>query len=101
MFPNFAPEGTIIYLGDTASKFVYFDRKALEMLGVDIEDHGKMPDVVIHHKKKNWLLLIEAVTSPGPVDPKRRGELQKLFETSKTGLVFITTFLTRKDMISP
>ena len=99
MFPNFAPEGTIIYLGDTASKFVYFDRKALEMLGVDIEDHGKMPDVVIHHKKKNWLLLIEAVTSHGQVDPKRRGELQKLFETSKTGLVFITTFLTRRDMI--
>jgi hypothetical protein len=66
---------------------------------VDIEDHGKMPDVVIHHKKKNWLLLIEAVTSHGPVDPKRRGELQKLFETSKAGLVFITTFLTRRDMI--
>lgn len=99
MFPNFAPEGTIIYLGDTASKFVYFDRKALEMLGVDIEDHGKMPDVVIHHKQKNWLLLIEAVTSHGPVDPKRRGELQKLFETSKVGLVFITTFLTRRDMM--
>ena len=31
MFPNFAPEGTIIYLGDT---FVYFDRKALEMVWI-------------------------------------------------------------------
>ena len=99
MFPNFAPDGKVIYLGDTASKFAYFDRKALEMLGVDIEDHGKMPDVVIHHQKKNWLLLIEAVTSHGPVDPKRRGELQQLFETSKAGLVFITTFLTRRDMM--
>ena len=99
MFPNFASGGKIIYLGDTASKFAYFDRSALEKLGVDIEDHGKMPDVVIHHVGENWLLLIEAVTSHGPVDPKRRGELQKLFEGSKAGLVFITTFLTRYDMV--
>jgi len=60
----------VIYLGDTADKMAYFDRAALEKLGVDIEDHGKMPDVVIHHVKKNWLLLIEAVTSHGSVDPK-------------------------------
>ena len=99
MFPNFAPEGEVIYLGDTASKFAYFDRQALENLGVDIEDHGKMPDVVIHHKKKNWLLLIEAVTSHGPVDPKRHGELKNLFAGSSAGLVFVTTFLSRKDMV--
>jgi hypothetical protein len=27
---------------------------------------------VVHHREKNWLVLIEAVTSHGPVDPKRR-----------------------------
>ena len=99
MLPNFAPDGKILYLGDTARKFAYFDRDALARLGVTIEDHGKMPDIVIHHVKKNWLLLIEAVTSHGPVDPKRRGELKELFKDSKAGLVFITAFLQRSDMV--
>ena len=33
-----------------------------------------MPDVVLYHKAKNWLLLIEAVTSHWPVDAKRHNE---------------------------
>jgi hypothetical protein len=58
-----------------------------------------MPDVLVHRKDKNWLLLIEAVTSHGPVNAKRRAELAKLFAGSKAGLVYVTTFLTRKAML--
>ena len=58
-----------------------------------------MPDVVVHHVEKNWLVLIEAVTSHGPVNPKRRQELKELFSGSKIGLVFVTAFLERKAMI--
>ncbi|MDE2103338.1 MAG: restriction endonuclease, partial [Patescibacteria group bacterium] len=61
-------------------------------------EHGKMPDVIVHHTAKNWLLLIEAVTSHGPVDAKRHEELRKLFAGSKAPLVYVTTFLTRRDM---
>ena len=43
-------------------------------------------------------MLIEAVTSHGPVDAKRRDELQALFRDSTAGLVFVTAFLTRKAM---
>jgi hypothetical protein len=57
-----------------------------------------MPDVVVFHEAKGWLVLIEAVTSHGPVNPKRRQELQQLFAGSKPGLVFVTAFLTRKDL---
>ena len=58
-----------------------------------------MPDVVIHHVEKDWLVLIEAVTSHGPVNPKRHNELKELFRESRIGLVFVTAFLTRRDMI--
>lgn len=58
-----------------------------------------MPDVVIHFTGKNWLVLIEAVTSHGPVNPKRLSELKALFASSKTGLVFVTAFLTRKSLL--
>jgi hypothetical protein len=57
-----------------------------------------MPDVVIHHKDKDWLLLCEAVTSHGPVDGKRRDELRALFRSSRAGLVFVTAFPSRSVM---
>lgn len=61
---------------------------------------AKMPDVVVHDTKRNWLLLIEAVTSAGPVDRKRRKELKDLFAGCKAGLVFVTAFSTREVMRS-
>jgi adenine-specific DNA-methyltransferase len=98
--PVFAPAGRVLYVGDTDTKFAYFDKGGLAKLGVHLEEHGKMPDVIIHYTKKNWLLLIEAVTSHGPVNPKRHQELKRLFAKSKAGLVYVTAFLTRKDMVA-
>ena len=72
--PEFVPHGRVIYVGDTGEKFAYFDTKTLASLGVKVEPHGKMPDVIIYDSKRNWLLLIEAVTSHGPISPKRREE---------------------------
>jgi hypothetical protein len=95
----FTPGGQIIYVGDTQTKWAYFDSDALREIGVKIEEHGKMPDVVVHYVEKDWLFLIEAVTSHGPVSPKRHQELIKLFAGSKIGLVFVTAFLDRRTMI--
>jgi hypothetical protein len=97
--PLFTPGGRIVYLGDTQAKWAYFDSSALTVLGLEIEEHGKMPDVAVHHTEKNWLVLIEAVTSHGPVNPKRRRELKELFSRSTAGLVFVTAFLDRRAML--
>ncbi len=97
--PLYTPGGRMIYVGDTQLKWAYYDAETLASLGVKIEEHGKMPDVVVYHTKKNWLLLIEAVTSHGPVDPKRRAELKDLFAASSAGLVFVTAFLDRRAMM--
>jgi hypothetical protein len=93
--PRFAPGSTLIYAGDTGEKFGYFDRERLNALGVTIDSHGKMPDVVLHYTERNWLLLIESVTSRGPVDAKRHEELMRLFSGSNAGLVYVTAFPTR------
>lgn len=97
--PLFTPGGHVIYVGDTEMKWAYFDSDALKELAIEIEEHGKMPDVVVHHVEKNWLVLIEAVTSHGPVNPKRRQELKNLFAGSKVGIVYVTAFLNRKNMM--
>jgi adenine-specific DNA-methyltransferase len=96
--PRFAPGGQVIYVGESGEKWAYFDADTLHNLGVVVDEHGKMPDVVIYYSANNWLLLVEAVTSHGPVDAKRRGELARLFQNSRAGLVFVTAFLNRADM---
>jgi len=95
---RFVPGGYVIYVGDTGDKWRYFDEEALRALSVTVDVHGKMPDVVIHHVEKDWLVLIEAVTSHGPVNAKRREELAALFQGARPGLVYVTAFLTRSDM---
>lgn len=97
--PLFTPGAKVIYVGDTQKKWAYFDPNALSVLGIEIEEHGKMPDVVVHYIEKNWLVLIEAVTSHGPVNPKRRRELNDLFADSNAGLVYVTAFLYRRTMM--
>lgn len=96
--PRFAPGSVLVYAGDTGDKMGYFDAALLASLGVAVDSHGKMPDVVLHFTEKNWLLLVESVTSHGPVDGKRHAELAKLFARSTAGLVYVTAFPNRSIM---
>ncbi|EFI8321144.1 restriction endonuclease [Escherichia coli] len=96
--PRFAPGSVLVYAGDTGEKWGYFDAPLLAGLGVDVDSHGKMPDVVLHFTEKNWLLLVESVTSHGPVDGKRHAELARLFAGSTAGLVYVTAFPNRSIM---
>jgi hypothetical protein len=97
--PRFTPGARPLYVGDTRQKWAYFDEDGLGALGVVVEEHGKMPDVVVHYTDKNWLVVIEAVTSHGPVNPKRLAELKSLFSGSSAGLVFVTAFLNRRGLL--
>ena len=96
--PRFAPGSVLVYAGDTGEKWGYFDAPLLAELGIAVDSHGKMPDVVLHFTARNWLLLVESVTSHGPVDGKRHAELAKLFAGSKAGLVYVTAFPNRAIM---
>ena len=96
--PRYAPGGSVLYIGDTGEKWGYFDSATLHHLGVTVDTHGKMPDVVLYDPAHNWLLLIEAVTSHGPVDGKRHDELARLFGSATAGLIYVTAFETRKEM---
>lgn len=96
--PRFVPGGILIYVGDTGEKFGFFNEQALLDLGVSVDSHGKMPDAIIYCPMRNWLLLIEAVTSHGPVNAKRHNELQQLFKDSTAGIVYVTAFPNRSVM---
>ncbi len=96
--PRFTPGGIILYVGDAGDKFIINELQKLQELGIELNRRGKMPDLVVHYTRQDWLVLIEAVTSHGPVNLKRRNELKQLFQSSNKGLVFVTAFPSRKEM---
>ena len=57
-----------------------------------------MLDVVIYCCEKNWLILVEAAASSGPVDGGRHTELAELFNNSEAGLVYVTAFPDRGEI---
>lgn len=93
---RYVENGELVYVGDTGNKHGYFDTVLLKKLGVQLDNHGKLPDVVIYDAAKNWLLLVESVTSHGPVDSKRHQELEILFKDCTAGLVYVSAFPNRK-----
>lgn len=94
--PRFVSGGRPVYVGDTGDKCGYFDMELLAQLGAKLDNHGKLPDVVIFDEENNWLFLIESVTSHGPVDSKRHIELEQLFAKCTAGRVYVSAFPNRK-----
>ena len=74
--PRFAPGSLLIYLGEAADKLYHLKEEIMEKLGIPANEHDKLPDVVLYDESKNRIFLIEAVTSHGPVSPKRQHELE-------------------------
>ena len=87
-----APGARLLYVGDTAKKNLYVDRDGLAELGISITDHGKLPDVVFYDAERNWLFLVEAVTSHGPMSPTRIVDLENMLSECSSGAVYVSAF---------
>jgi len=100
--PRYAPGATLLYLGDTADKYIYVDTETLESIGIPISEDDKLqlPDVVLYDPQKNWLYLIEAVTTHGPVDQKRINDLEVMFKECPAYKIYVTAFPDRSTFRS-
>ena len=94
----FVPGGEILYVGDADEKLATFERDRLAELGVVVDEHGKMPDLVVYQASKNWLFLMEAASTHGPVDHIRYSELSQMFAGSSAGVVYVSCFPNRSTM---
>jgi hypothetical protein len=92
--PRFAPAAQVLYVGDTAKKHVVCEMVSLSRLRVPLTQHDKLPDIILYDSHRNWLFLIEAVTSHGPVSPKRHQEVEAMLAGCTAERVYITAFLT-------
>ena len=89
---QFCPNSKIVYVGDAARKLLHKDEAVLKRFNIPITEHDKLPDVVLYDESKNLLFLIEAVTSHGPLSPKRQIELEKVLVGCKAKKVYVSTF---------
>jgi len=90
--PRFAAGASVLYFGDTACKHIVCETEQLTSLRVAITQHDKLPDIVLYSPERNWLFLIEAVTSHGPMSPKRRQEIETLLVGCPAERVYVTAF---------
>jgi hypothetical protein len=79
-WPNFVPQAKLLYVGDTANKSLHVEEDTLRRIGFPFTKDGKFPDVVLYLEEKGWLVLVEAVTSHGPVSPERVEEFQAMLK---------------------
>lgn len=89
---RFAPGARLLYLGDTAGKQVLVDQEGLQALDITVTEHDKLPDIILYDEQRNWLFLIEAVTSHGPVSPKRYKEIEEMLATCSALRVYVSLF---------
>ena len=94
----FVPGGEILYVGDAVDKLATFERDRLASLGVVVDEHGKMPDLVVYQASSNWLFLMEAASTHGPVDHIRYSELSRMFADSSAGIIYVSCFPNRSVM---
>ena len=92
--PRFAHGAKLLYIGDTADKYIYVDSKTLESIGIPISEDDKLqlPDVVLYDTERNWLYLVEAVTTHGPIDQKRINDLEIMFQDCPAYKIYVTAF---------
>jgi BsuBI/PstI restriction endonuclease domain/BsuBI/PstI restriction endonuclease HTH domain len=82
----------VLYVGDTANKSLFLDQAGLAAIKFFELSHDKLPDVVAYSRRKNWLYLIEAVTTANPITELRRKTLKALTQDCTADVIFITAF---------
>lgn len=93
--PRYGHGAEVFYVGDTSDKYLYLEKEKLENLNFFEISHEELPDVIAYSEHKNWLYLIEAVHSSGPISELRLIQLQKLTKKCKADIVYVTAFLDR------
>jgi hypothetical protein len=93
--PRYGYGAEVLYVGDTSDKYLHLEKEKLEKLNFFELSHDELPDVIAFSKTKNWLYLIEAAHTSGPISETRLLRLKKLTKDCKADIVYVTAVLDR------
>ncbi len=94
--PRYGYSSEVLYVGDTADKFLLCDNEKLATLHLPEPKHGKLPDLIAYSESKTRLYIIEAVHSSGAISAKRLFELKELTKDCVVEIIYVTAFLDAK-----
>ena len=92
---------SVVYLGDTAPRAGYQDRTLMRRLNLPIDVTESLPDVVVYSPEEKRLLVVEAVTSTGPISAARLAQLRDFCRgpvSLDVRIEYMTAFPSRKDL---
>lgn len=95
---GFLSGGLVVYIGDTAPRKGFQDRKLMRKLNLPIDTSASLPDVILLSESEQHLVIVEAVTSSGSVSSIRLKLLHKFAKgPRKLGykVSYITAFPSR------
>ena len=90
--PRFAPGAVLLYLGNTAKKNLFLDKDGLASLKISVTVSDLLPDIILYDGNRDWIFLVEVVTSHGPMTPKRVVELEKVLEKHRPPSIYVSAF---------
>ncbi|MCG2612768.1 hypothetical protein LZZ85_00695 [Terrimonas sp. NA20] len=93
--PRYGNGCEVLYVGDAANKYLLKNDDRLLELGFFDMRQGSLPDIVAYDASKNWLYLIEAFYSAGPMSDERIFELKQKLHGCTASLIFITAFISK------
>ena len=95
--PIFIDSPKVLLISDAEHKLKYVN-PLTKRLGLKIDKHKKLPDLIFYSTTRNIVYLNEAVTSAGPIDEARIRDIDTavLPEKKTFGIEFFTAFPDRK-----
>jgi hypothetical protein len=99
--PAILKSPSVVYLGDTAPRAGYQDRTLMRRLNLPIDVTASLPDVILFDAKERHLVVVEAVTSSGPITPGRLDQLREITrgpERLKIEISYLNAFPNRRAL---
>lgn len=96
---HFAKEAHVVYICDTKDKINISSEEELQAIGLSINAHDKLPDIILFDESNNWLYFIEAVYSGGEMSKDRIKDLETIVnglrEDLRDKVIYVSAFLDR------
>lgn len=94
---RFVPGGIVLFIDDTDKETGSVADDIMRRLSIEIPIHGKKPDLIVWDDKRDWLFMMEACSTHGPINEQRKRDLKALVK-SDAPIVYVTCFPDRTTM---
>ena len=97
--PAYIPGFEPVYISDTRNKMMYVNKELTSTLGLELDEHDKLPDIILYRHSMNIVYVVEVVTSVGPVSASRKQEISNILTKRGPltfGVVYATAFPDRQ-----